>query len=636
MPALLLMPTFLTPLFLLGALAAAVPVVLHLLKRNPEPRVKFAVVALLRDAPVEHTSARRLRQIALLMLRVAALLLLALAFARPFFPSAGAAAVSVATIVTLDTSFSMSAPGRFARAQQLARDVVAQAPAGNDVAVVMFSDRADLVQRLTSDRALALAAIDAARPDFGGTKYLAGLNMAAQALAGRSGARATIAVVTDLQESGWDDGDRASVPEGVRVEIRDVGAPPGNLAVVGLRPNGDRVVATIRNAGASPRDTKVRLTVDGRVKGEASVSIGAQGSSEAVFTGVSGTEAVVSIEDRQGLEADNVRYALLDNTAQASVLAVTATGDLERDAFYVQQALATGGSSSAAFDLKAVAAAQLGGWSDSRLATQAAVLVLSTRGLDRRGRELLAAYIAGGGGVFIPAGPDVDGDVIAGVFDAGTRVEFVAAPDSREESLAPADIRHPIFQPFGAAAASLGLVRFTRAARIGGPGCQTLARFTSGDAALIDCGSGQGRAIILASDLNNRWNDFPLHAAFVPFLHETVRYLSSAAARAGEYLVGDVPAGVPPVPGVVTMPDSSRSRPRRVVVNVDPRESEPARISADDFQAAVAHLQDGGAGSTGARAAAAAQEGGQHLWQYLLGVMMVALAVEGVVASRTV
>ena len=188
---------FLSPLFLVGALAAAVPVVLHLLKRNPEPRVKFAAVALLRHAPVEHTSTRRLRQIALLMLRVAALVLLALAFARPFFPSAGATAAAGATIVALDTSFSLSAPGRFARAQQLARDAVAQAPAGNDVAVVTFADRADLVQRLSADRALALAAIDAATPGFGGTKVSGRAGVAGQTIAGRP-ARVTIRVVTDL------------------------------------------------------------------------------------------------------------------------------------------------------------------------------------------------------------------------------------------------------------------------------------------------------------------------------------------------------------------------------------------------------------------------------------------------------
>ena len=630
------MPSFLSPLFLVGALAAAIPVVLHLLKRNPEPRVKFAAVALLRDAPVEHTSTRRLRQIALLMLRVAALVLLALAFARPFFPAAGATAAAGATIVALDTSFSLSAPGRFARAQQLARDAVTQAPAGNDVAVVTFSDRADLVQPLSSDRALALAAIDAAAPGFGGTRYLAGLNLAGQALAGRRG---TMIIVTDLQESGWDAGDQASVSELARVEIRDVGALPGNLAVIGVRAEGDDVVATIRNAGTETRETRVRLTIDGRSAGERSVSIGPEQSTEAVFSGVSGTEAVAAVEDRQGLQADNVRYALLVSSMRTAVLAVTATGDLDRDAFYVQQALATGGSGSgllAVAGIAGVAAAQLGGWPDARIAAYGAVLVLSTRGLERRGREMLASYVAGGGGLLIAAGPDVDGDVIAGVFGAGARLQMVTAPDGagQDESLAPADIRHPIFQSFGPAAASLGLVTFSRAARISGSGCQTLAKFTSGDAAVIDCGSGQGRAIIVASDLNNRWNDFPLHATFVPFLHETVRYLSSAGSRAVEYLVGDVPPGVPPAPGIVTVLDASKTHPRRVTVNVDPRESEPARISVEAFQAAVAPLKD--AGAVEARIAAADQESKQHIWQYLLAAMMIALAVEGIVASRTV
>ena len=40
--------------YLVGALlAAAVPIVLHLLKREPEARVKFSAVRLLRRAPVE-------------------------------------------------------------------------------------------------------------------------------------------------------------------------------------------------------------------------------------------------------------------------------------------------------------------------------------------------------------------------------------------------------------------------------------------------------------------------------------------------------------------------------------------------------------------------------------------------------
>ena len=81
---------FLAPLFLVGAAAAAMPIVLHLLKREPEARVKFAAVRLLRRAPVEHTERRHLRELLLLALRVTALLLLAMAFARPFFASGSA------------------------------------------------------------------------------------------------------------------------------------------------------------------------------------------------------------------------------------------------------------------------------------------------------------------------------------------------------------------------------------------------------------------------------------------------------------------------------------------------------------------------------------------------------------------
>src|SRR4249919_1613118 len=164
------MPVFLSPFFLFATVAAAIPVVLHLLRREQEPRVKFAAVALLRQAPVERSSTRRLRQIVLLMLRVSALVVLALAFGRPFFPSPAAASARNATVILLDTSYSMSAPGRFARAQQLAREAVNRAPAGDNVGVVTFADRAELVAPPSSDRAAALAAIESATAGAGGTR----------------------------------------------------------------------------------------------------------------------------------------------------------------------------------------------------------------------------------------------------------------------------------------------------------------------------------------------------------------------------------------------------------------------------------------------------------------------------------
>ena len=58
-----------------------------------------------------------------------------------------------------------------------------------------------------------------------------------------------------------------------------------------------------------------------------------------------------------------------------------------------------------------------------------------------------------------------------------------------------------------------------------------------------------------------------------------------------------------------------------------------ARTSAQEFQSAVAHLT--GTGASAARVEARQQEDDQHLWQYALALMVIALAVEGALASRT-
>ena len=222
------MLSFLSPLFLAGAAVAAVPIVLHLLKREPEARVKFAAVKLIKQAPVEHTDKRHLRELLLLALRVTALVLLALAFARPFFATGAAAGSTGVTVVALDTSYSLAAPGRFERAKQLANEAIAKAPAGDLVGVVTFADEAAIVVKPGSDRTLANDAIEQASPGFGATRYRTALSAASQHLSGRHG---TVVVVTDLQENGWDAGDRASVPEGTTIEVADVGAMPPNLAV---------------------------------------------------------------------------------------------------------------------------------------------------------------------------------------------------------------------------------------------------------------------------------------------------------------------------------------------------------------------------------------------------------------------
>jgi Aerotolerance regulator N-terminal/von Willebrand factor type A domain len=628
------MLSFLAPLFLFASAAAAVPVVLHLLNREPEARVRFSAVKLLKRAPVEHTRKRRLRQLLLLALRVAALTLLAVAFARPFFATGAALTTSGVTVVALDTSYSMSTPGRFDRARQLARDAIDRAPAGDLVAVITFSDQAEIAVKPTFDRGLARTAIAEAAAGFGATRYRAALSAASQSLGGRKGA---VVLVTDLQESGWDAGDRASVPENARIEVADVGAVPPGLSVTAVRALNDRLTATVRNTGLRPRDVRVHLAIDGRAAGEATVSVGPNQSADVAFAGAPrGLAAQVSVDDPDGLEADNVRFTVLSGATRPTVLLVTGGGDLGREPFYLRHALTAGVPSEGGYRVVSASGAQLSAPDAPALPPHAAIILLSTRGLERRGREALAAYASGGGGLLVAVGPDVDGEVIADVLGGTTplRVETAGVrPGPR--GLAPADVRHPVFQTFAANPAVLGLVTFETVAQIGGSACQTLARFTTGEAALIECPAGDGRALVLASDLGNRWNDFPLHATFVPFVHEAVRYLASARAQASEYLVGDAPAGAPRTPGVVTLPDASNpSGPgRRVAINVDPREADPARLTTDDFLAAVTRMKDSGAPQ--ARLEARQQEDEQHLWRYVLAMMTLVLVLEGVIAART-
>src|SRR5512145_2716535 len=108
--------SFLYPAFLVGALAIAIPIVLHLLRRDVAPEVPFTAVRLLRRSPIQQSKRRRLRDLVLLAARVAALLLLAAAFARPYVPSASSLGTRV---IAIDRSYSMSGPGQFARALDL-------------------------------------------------------------------------------------------------------------------------------------------------------------------------------------------------------------------------------------------------------------------------------------------------------------------------------------------------------------------------------------------------------------------------------------------------------------------------------------------------------------------------------------
>ncbi len=623
--------SFLFPAFLFGAAAVAVPIVLHLVKREAAPQVPFSAVRFLKRAPVEHTRRKRLRELLLLALRVTALVLVALAFARPYFRAAVVPESAGATVVAVDTSFSMGAPGQFAHAKQLAGEAVDRVPPGDLVGVLSFSDAAELVMRPSVDRSAARAVIDRLTVGYGATRYRTALAQAAAAIGPRRG---RIVVVTDLQRGGWEGEDEGSVPERVTIEVADAGAPAGNLAARSVHAEPGQAVAVVFNSGLSPERTGVTLTVNGRPAAATEAIVPAGGSAEARFTVAvpeSGV-AVASVEDRTGYPADNTRYMVLDPPEPVSLLAVTTTGQAS-DALYVERALLVG-DAARRFLPETVSGKDLALMPGDRLVDYGAVLLLSTRGLDRKGRDALATYVRRGGGLFIAAGADVDPSAIAGMFGGDPTVAFkLLQPESSIVTMAPADARHPIFRAFGPGTGSLGQVRFQRTVAIDVDERareHVVARFSNGTAALAEIGVGGGRVLIFGSDLNHRWNDFPIHPTFLPFVHESMRYLAGSREQPREYVVADAPAGARKEPGVFTV--GAPSHQRRVAINVDTRESDETRLSVQEFRAAVTRLNQ--AAATDARTDAAEREEQQRLWRYGLMLLAVVLATEGIVGAR--
>jgi hypothetical protein len=620
------MLSFLSPWFLLGAIAVAVPILLHLFRRKTEIVIDFPAVRLLRRAPVEQRKRRRLRELILLALRVTALLLLAAAFARPYLAGRADVFVAPVTVVAIDTSLSLSAPGQWARARDAARQAVSDAPATHTVAVIAFADSATVVSAPSIDRGALQAAIDGLAPTPAGTRYRTALARATELVGSREG---EVVIVTDLQQAGWDANDEGGLPDRVAVRMITVPPPRGNLSVTLAERRGAVVVGAVHNYGAMAARTLVTLRADGAPIGSQSLEIAPQSAAEVRFaTAVPARGAgEIVVDDREGYALDNARFLLFDPPAPLPIAVVVADPGGTRAGLYVERALsvAQGGRE---FAVEVVDGRTVSAWTAERASSRAAIVVLGTRTLDRRGRELIAGYLQNGGPVLLALGPDVDpgtlGDVLGQAFAVSP--EPVDAP-AGGATLVASDTRHPVLRAFLNPSGALGDVSIIRYRRLTDqPGRAVLARLSGGAVALAEQTAGQGRLIVFASDLDNQWSRFPLVPAFVPFTIETARYLTAGRRERQQWVLPETPAGAPPRPGVVAVGN------RRAVVNIDVRESNPAATTVEEFQAGIARLSGGAADR--ASIEARGLEDRQRLWQVGLALMLVALAAEGIVGRR--
>src|SRR6187455_1884180 len=278
---------FLAPLFFIALATFAIPVLIHLTQRERKQVVEFPSLMFLEKIPYQSVRRRRIRDWPLLALRLAAILLIVLAFARPFFDRPIVALANVSgpreVVILLDRSYSMGYGDRWTRAQAEARQVVQGLTSTDHATLVLFGTSAQAEVRATAELSRVTAAIDAAKVSAEATRYAPALKLAQRVLAESTLQSREVVMISDFQRSGWVRDENLRLPEGTTfrtVPIADAQTP--NLTVSNVLPQRSTfsgqeritVAANVINRGPSAvNNVRVTLELDGRAVEAQTVSV---------------------------------------------------------------------------------------------------------------------------------------------------------------------------------------------------------------------------------------------------------------------------------------------------------------------------------------------------------------------------
>ncbi|MDG2221079.1 MAG: BatA domain-containing protein [Rubripirellula sp.] len=135
--------SLLAPLYFLGALAVGLPILFHMIRRQPKGQIEFSSLMFLRPTPPRLTRRSRLDNWLLLLLRALALTLLALAFSRPFLRNVSLSDTELPgkrMMMVIDTSASMQRDGLWQQAIDAANAVIDDLQPADQLAIVSFDD----------------------------------------------------------------------------------------------------------------------------------------------------------------------------------------------------------------------------------------------------------------------------------------------------------------------------------------------------------------------------------------------------------------------------------------------------------------------------------------------------------------
>ena len=670
---------FLTPLFWLGALAIAGPILLHLVRRDQRNRMLFPSLMFLRRVPIQEYRRRKLRYLLLLFLRCLGLLLLVAAFASPVthlsWFGAVSGQVSRSVVVLLDNSMSMARPEVWTRALEKARAKLTSMQGTDQACLILFAGKPAVLSAWESRSGRLLQILESrAEPSFESTSYLEGLRAAAQQFDQEVPGRREIYLITDLQRTAMPRDREWSLDGDLHLEVEDVGEPATNVFIqeadlqrlVFSEQYPQPVSVQLRSAPPEPVRGELQLFVEGRMLDRQTFELDQEGTApvtlrpfelkEGIFRG----RLVLAVED--AMEADNVFHFVVERTSPGRIRVLSNQG---AGSVYLRNALKAGRNLPFVTE-----------FADPRDAEEldpdlVPIVILDDLRTPPRS-DRLNRYLEAGGGLILAPGKRVDGRAYnrTGIFPARlAEPRFLGGRGQSFTSITQVDWSHPAFAIFqDLQRTALASVRFYGYWRLEPrEDSRVLGRFDEGDPALVEGQAGAGRVLVLAYPLDRVWSDFPLRPAFLPFWQSLVRHMGGvlqpeaalrvdqslafreepAAAESGSSTRWNVldPRGRRvvdldrPTPAAIDLQFPGHYEIRKdkktdwVAVNPDPSESDiqplPVAELLGRFQAGTQAAGDG------VSVNASAADTREPLWWLFLLAAVVVLAAESVVAGRT-
>ena len=672
--------SFLSPLFLLGLAAVALPIIVHLVRRTRAKKIEFPSLMFVRQIPQRTIRRRRLINWLLLALRCLALLCLVLAFARPFFTSSNAAESltrAKAKIILLDTSLSLRYGKRFEQALTQARTIVNESGTNDQLALITFGNGYEILNRFTNEKNKINSLLDQAKAGLNSTAYAQALRGAEELMKETTVADKQIFLITDFQAAGWNQSETAfRLNNQIKLITKDVGASDSpNLAVTDLNAQAvvyqpkytDKLAARITNFSDDARDSlSVELQLNDHPIEKRQVKVPARESATVEFTDFNLNEgvnrAVIVINDNN-FDADDKFYFTLHREAQAQALIIEAAGRAGNESLYLRNALTTGENLPFTWTVKTPASVN-----SADLPNHKVIILNDVESITNAFAENLKSFVEKGGGLVIATARHADTASFNDAFKniAPSVLGEAVQLTGNYSTLSNIKTDHPVFEVFRnsgrlAAARVFGYRRSEPKEK-----AAVLARFEDGSPALTEISLGQGKVLMFTSSLDASWNDLPLTPLYLPLVRQMTKHLGEKDRQAWQTIGNTftVSSGQNGEAPSIDSPSNNRLTDRTatnagqlivkaqengfyrvrsgsdsdfVAVNVDGKESDLSRLNVDDFTAAISGGEAQATQAPGAQVKFTNEEreSKQRTWWMLLIAASLLFLAEAVISRRT-